>query len=179
MLLITPILVKKYENAAIFGYPLLSLSTGYFLIQFVVGLLFIFIALDGYKTTLTTQICIAGIYGIFLTIFMIANEYTGNSVNTRQTQISYIKGAATRILGILSNIKDPESVKKVEKVYDILSTCPVKTHTDVAPIENSIMVLIDKLEIAVSNDDKDEIVSISDSIIKSANERNMILKRIG
>jgi hypothetical protein len=179
MLLITPMLVRKYKNAAIFGYPLLSISTAYFLIQFIVGIVFILIALEGFKTALLTQICLAGLYAILLIIYMIANEYTANAEEERQVQIAYVKEATARVKGLLLNIKDKELAKKVEQVFDIISSSPVKTHKDLAEIENSIMILIDKLEIAVSNDDLEKIVSLSDSIIKSVNERNTKLKTFG
>jgi len=178
MLLVTPLLVRKFKNVAIFGYPLLTISTTYFLIQLVVGVVFILLALSGYKTALLVQICLAGLYGILLTIYMLANEYTAIAEEKRQVEIAYVKEASVKVKSLLDYIKDKELKKKVERVYDIISSSPVKTHEKLADVENVILQSIYELEKAVSDDDKEKIMSISDSLVKSMNERNSRLKNL-
>ena len=41
MMLITPFLVKKSTNTAVLGFPLYSISSAYFLVAFIVGLIFL------------------------------------------------------------------------------------------------------------------------------------------
>ena len=73
MVLVTPFLVRKNSNAAVFGFALYSVSATYFFIEFVVGLIFVFVKSESYKASLVVQIIIAGVYAIMLIANMIAN----------------------------------------------------------------------------------------------------------
>ena len=178
MLLVTPLLVRKYKNAAIFGYPLLSISSAYFMLQFVVGLIFVLLALNGFKTALSVQLCIAGLYGILLTVYMLANEYTADAEEKRQSEITFVKNATLKIKSILENITDRDLKNKIEKVYDVINSSPVKSHNRVFEAENRILHSIGELEKAVSLDDKEKIITIADLLIISVNERNAKLKSL-
>ena len=73
MLVITPFLIRKSKSSVVFGYSLYSISAVYFLIQFVTGIVFIFISPESNTAAFLVQLCIAGIYGIILVSNMIAN----------------------------------------------------------------------------------------------------------
>ena len=137
---------------------------------------FILISLDGYKITLLFQLFIAGFYGIVLVANMIANEYTGNAEEERQPQIAFIKNASAQLKGLLENIDDKETKKAVEKVYDSLYSSPVKSHPNLAQMENRILQSIKELEYTVSTEDKDNIISSANLLLMTVNERNSRLK---
>ena len=80
MLLITPFLIRKSTNTAVLGFPLYSISSAYFIVVFVVGLIFIFTHPDSYKAALIVQVIIAGIYAVMLISHMIANENIANNI---------------------------------------------------------------------------------------------------
>ena len=80
MVIITPFLIRKSSSAAVFGFSLYSISSAYFLLEFVVGLIFILIKSDSFKAALVVQIIIAGFYGVLLISNLIANESTAESV---------------------------------------------------------------------------------------------------
>ena len=176
MLLLTPRLTRKGKSAAVFGFALYSISAVYFFVALITGIVFILIAPDGYTVALLVQLSIAGLYGIMLISHLIANEKTADAELERQPQIDYVKNASAQMKSILDSIKDKDAKKKVERVYDILNSSPVKSHHNLAQMEMRILTMIDELGDAVSSEDKEGIIATSDSLMTAANERNRKLK---
>ena len=176
MLLLTPKLIREGKSSAVYGFSLYSISAVYFLIEFVTGLVFILVASESYKTAFLIQLCIAGLYGITLVSHMIANERTAEAEEKRHHQVAYIKDASVRLKSLLENISDKETKKKIEKVYDALYSSPVKTHHNLALMENNILMSTYELENAVSSGNKQNIISLTESLLSAINERNRQLK---
>ncbi|GHS98167.1 hypothetical protein FACS1894139_08910 [Planctomycetales bacterium] len=179
MLLLTPALFGGGKSAAVFGFALYSVSATYFLLEFVIGVVFILIAADSYKATLIVQLIIAGLYGITLIANLIANEYTADAEEKRAPQIEYVKRASAELKIILDRVSDKAAKKKVEKVCDTLYSSPVKSHPDLAPTESQILLSISSLKDAVSAGETAQVVALADSLLIAINERNRQLKIIG
>ena len=178
MLIVTPVLTRKSKSSALFGFSLYSISSIYFLLELVVGVIFILISFDGYKVAMLVQLIIAGIYGIMLIANMIVNEKTANSEEKRQYEIDYVKKASTQIKGLLGQIQDRDTKKKVEKVYDALYSSPVKSHPNVAQMENRILESINELEDVIFTGNNESIISLTNLLLSAINERNMRLKTL-
>jgi len=176
MLLLTPKLIRKGKNPVVFGYSLYSISATYFLIEFVTGIIFILVSSESYKTALIVQLCISGLYGIILLSYMIANEHTAEAEEKRQSPIAYVKDASTKIKILLESISDKETKKSVERLYDAIYTSPVKSHPDLAEMENQILQSVNDLESVITAGDKGKIISTANSLLSSINERNNLLK---
>jgi len=178
MLLVTPMLIRRAERGtAILGFSLYSISSVYFSTAFVTGLVFILVSPESYKAAFTIQLCIAGLYGIILVSNMIADERTADAEEKRQDQIAYVKDASAKLKGLLEKINDKDAKKKVERVYDALYSSPVKSHPDMAQIENHILQSINELEVEISAENTENIISLADSLLTSVNERNSQAKR--
>lgn len=178
MLLLTPILTRKGASSAVFGFSIYSISAVYFFIALTTGVVFILLALDGYRGTLIVQLCIAGLYGIILISNLIANERTAEAEEKRRYEISYVKNASMKVKSISKGIADKEVRRNVEKVYDALYTSPVKSHPNLEQMENRILSLINELEGEIATGSKDEIISLANSLLSAVNERNMRLKSL-
>jgi hypothetical protein len=176
LLIFTPLLIHKNKNMAIFGYPLFSVSSTYFLLQFVTGIVFILVAPEGYKAALTVQLCMAGLYGIVLISCMLANEYTAKADDVRQEQVAYVKIATAKMKSISESISDKDIKKQVERVYDSINSSPVKSHPSLSQFENSILDAIDDLDVFVSNGDIVQIKSLSNLLVKMIDDRNLKLR---
>lgn len=177
MLVVTPHIIRKGKSAAIFGFALYSVSAVYFFIALITGVIFIVLAPESHTAALLVQLSMAGLYGILLILHLIANEHTAEAEEKRQPQIEYVKSATAQLKRILGGIEDKATKRKVEKVYDVVNSSPVKSHPNVAQIEMRIMTLIDGLADAVLASEKQTIVSTADSLLSAANERNSQLKR--
>jgi signal transduction histidine kinase len=178
MLLTTPKLIREGKSSAVFGFSLYSISSAYFLIEFVTGIIFILVSLESYKIAFLIQLCIAGLFVIILISHMIANEHTADAEEKRHSQIAYVKDASTKLKGLLENISDKEAKKKAEKVYDVIYSSPVKSHTDLIQMEERILASIDELENAVSTGNKGSIISLANTLLSVVNERNMRLRNL-
>ena len=178
MLLITPKLIRKGgKSAEVFGFSLYSISSFYFLIQFVTGLVFILVSPDSYKAAFVIQLCLAGLYCIMFISHMLSNEYTAEAEEKRQSQIAYVKDVSAKLKSLLDNISDKETKKRVERAYDAIYSSPVKSHPNLAPMENNIIQSVNELERVVAAGHKENIISVADSLLSSINERNHLPKR--
>lgn len=124
------------------------------------------------------QMILAVLYGFVLIPNIIANEHTAKAGEKRQIEIDYIKNASLKLRMLLSNISDKEAAKKVEKVYDAISSSPVKSHPSIAQIEEQIFLSVNALETAIVTNNKDGIISLADSLLIAVNERNMRLRTL-
>lgn len=176
MLLITPLLIRKSTNTAVLGFPLYSISSAYFIVAFIAGLVFIFIRSDSYKASLIVQVIIAGIYAALLISNMIANENTAESVERHEKELQYVKEASSKLKGIMNSINDKKLYKKVEKLYDLFHSSPVKSDNSVSNYELKALELIDNLESNINNESN--ALSLITEIQAVAAERNRILKQI-
>ena len=178
MILVTPFLIRKSSSQAVFGFSLYSVSAVYFFVEFIAGLVFIFIGSESYKASLVVQVIISGIYAVMLISNLIANEYTADSVEQHEDEVAYIKNAASRVKMLMGKASDKKANKEIERAYDLLHSSPSKSNNAVAPLESAILRAIYELESAVSSKDEDAIFSKSREIISLAETRNDELKKL-
>jgi hypothetical protein len=107
---------------------------------------------------------------------MIANRHTADAENDRQHQIASVKNASTKLKGMLDRISDKEAKKNVERVYDAVYSSPIKSHPSFIQMENRIIQYINELEDAVSAGNKENIISLANTLLLAINERNMQLQ---
>lgn len=176
MVIVTPFLIRKSSSAAVFGFSLYSISSTYFLIEFVTGLVFVILKSDSYKVALVVQIIIAGIYGVLLISHLIANESTANSVEKHEDEVAYIKTAASRVKALVGKSKDKKANKEIEKAYDLLHSSPTKSISTVRYLESAVMNQISDLEDAVQSGETDLIIATAGEIISTMEERNRKLR---
>ena len=178
MLLLTSKLIRAGRSSTVFGLSLYFISAAYFLVAFATGMKFILTPQESYEVAFSVQLGIAGLYGIWLTSHMLANERTADAEEGRPRQIEYVKNASLKLKSSLDRINDKEAKKKVEKAYDALYSSPVKSHPDLAQLENRILLSINELDGAVSAGNKERMISLADSLLLAINERNMQLKTL-
>lgn len=176
MVVVTPFLIRKSSSAAVFGFSLYSISSTYFLLEFVIGLVFIFIKSESYKSALIVQVIVAGIYAILLLSHMIANETTADNVEQHEEEVAYIKTASSRVKALNGKANDKKANKEIEKAYDMLHSSPTKTIATVRSIESNVMHKIAELEDAVSNQDTAAIITAAGEIVALMEERNRKIK---
>ncbi|MCL2844089.1 MAG: hypothetical protein FWE23_01350 [Chitinivibrionia bacterium] len=178
-LLITPCLTRSGKSKAVFGLSLYAVSVAYFVIQFIVGMVFIYLAPKEYNLALLVQLCTAGVFFIAFISNMIANEHSANAEKKRAPQIAYIKNASAKLKTLLETISDKEAKKRVEKVYDALYSSPVKSYPDLLEKEELIFASVNDLERAVKAAENTEcIISLTNSLLSAISERNNLLKTL-
>lgn len=172
MVLATPFLIRKNSSAVVFGFTLYSISSAYFLLEFVVGLVFVFMKSESCKPALVAQIIITGIYAILLLSHLIANENTANSVERHEKEVAYIKNASSQVKSLIGKSADKKANSEIERAYDMLHSSPSKTAAAVQSTELDVMDRITELENAVSDQNTARIITIAKEIVALMEERN-------
>ncbi len=176
MVLATPFLIRKSSSASIFGFSLYSISSTYFLFEFVIGLILIFMNIESYKVTIIIQVIVTGIYAILLLSNLIANENTADNVKRHEEEVAYIKIASSRVKALVGKVSNKKANKEIERAYDTLHSSPSKTIATVRSVESNVMNKIAELERAVSNQDITTIITIAGEIVDLMEERNRKVK---
>jgi len=175
MMALTPFLIKG-KRAMTSGLAIYTISSAYFFIEFVVGLIFIFLSLNNYKPTLLIQLLFAAAYAVPFIINLIANEHTLQAEEGRKIEIEYIKNATNAARRIASEIKDRKLRRAVEKLADELAASPTKSHPDLQSIELEIYNNIESLD--GNSTDEDSIAQTVDKVYLMVKDRNRKLKSI-
>lgn len=171
-LLITPKLIRKSSSSSVFGFSLYSISSTYFLVEFIIGVIFIFAKRESYKVSLVVQIITFGIYAAMLISHMIANEYTADNIERHELELQYVKNCSAQLKGIMNQVEDKNIKKKVEKAYDTLHSSPVRSNNSARDYELTVMDLIEVLEQNIERNDLIAASTTLDKILKNADERN-------
>ena len=172
MLLITPKLIRKSSSSSVFGFSLYSISSTYFLVEFIIGVIFIFAKPESYKVSLVVQIITFGIYAAMLISHMIANEYTADNIERHELELQYVKNCSAQLKGIMNQVEDKNIKKKVEKAYATLHSSPVRSNNTARDYELTVMDLIEVLEQNIERNDLIAASTTLDKILKNADERN-------
>lgn len=176
MLLITPFLVRKGSTSADYGRPLFVITTSYFFLSLIIGVVFIILSPATYTVALLVQITIAALFAVLLLTNLIANEHTADNVERHEVELKYVKETSSRLNGLLKQISDNTIRKEVEKAYDLIHGSQVKSSYNVKSVEKDVINEIDNLEKALKQNNFENIQLIADKICRLANERNRQLK---
>ena len=176
MLLATSFFIRKSSNAVIFRFSLYAISSMYFFVAFIVGIVFVIMHPESYKASLIIQVVIAGGDAIILLSNMLANENTAESIERHEVELQYVKRSSAMLKGIMDMTDNKTLKKNIEKAYDLLHSSQVKSDNSVYDYEVMVMDLIETLENNVSKNDDEAANAVLEKIIKNANEKNRRLR---
>ena len=176
MLLLTGFLTSKTTNTATLTLPLYFISTIYFIVTFLVGIIFFIAHPASYKSSLIIQIIISGIYFVILITNIIANDKTAESISTHEQDLQYMKKTSAQLQSILNSATDKATRKNIERLYDLLHSSPAKSNNSVKHYEITVMNLIEELRSLMYDGDNAAINEKIIQIEQIANERNNKLK---
>lgn len=176
MVIITPLLTRKSSSADVFGFSLYSISSTYFIVEFIIGLIFIFINSESYKSALIVQIIIAGIYGILLISHLIANETTADNIERNEYEVAYIKNAASKVKSYMGKSNNRNVNREIEKLYDLLHSSPTKSNVTVRSLEIEISNKIATFEDIMLSSNQENIITLCGEITLLVEERNRKLR---
>ena len=178
MLLITPSFVRKGSVSADYGRPLFVITTSYFFLALIVGVVFIAFSPESITVALLVQVTIAAIFAILLLTNLIANEHTADNVEKREAELKYVKEASSQLHSLINQLSDKKLQKLVEKAYDLIHSSQVKSSIKVQTIEQDVFNEISVLTDLVKNKKFESIEDEVNKICNLAEERNRQLKLI-
>lgn len=177
MVVATPILTRKCKSASVFGFSLYNISTIYFFIEYVVGIIFVLIGSSEMGAALVVQLIIWGIYAIMLIANLLLNEYSGED-EQKQADGEYIKNATSRVAMLVDKASDRKAKKTIEKASELLQASPVKSDKSLKTIEAEIMARVVEIENALDENDGAAAAESANKLIDLVEKRNKKLKRL-
>ena len=175
IMIASPLFSRKTQSATIFRLTSSQISSVYFCVEFIIGLIFIVLALDSVKLPIIIQLIL---FCLFLVVFcwnMLYNEHTADNEQKRNIEISFIKTASSKAKFLMDNTTDPILKSKIEKVYDLLHSSPSKSYASVKELENNVMMLLGELGMTLEENNLDEANKIINRIQYTMEERNRIV----
>lgn len=172
MLTVSPLAVPQGKNAVILGYSLLYVSSLYFAVAGLTGLIFMVFRNADFRYVLVPQLVMAGLYGAVFLSSLIANEKTISDGQQSSNNIFYIKNAAAEINMLMEHTQSPEFKKSLERLYDAVMSSQVKSYPALAGTEHDLMKNIEKLKEAVLLGQYDEAILLADAAGRLLAERN-------
>lgn len=173
---VTQFLDKKYEEVVL-NLSSYLVSSIYFIVEFIVGIVFILINPEGYKLALSLQIIVLGLYLIILVANLITNRKITDSLDETNQDRNYVKGVSAVISAILTHEHDVQVMKKLGVLYDIVHGSQIKTNADAMIIEAEIENRIMALEKRIMTMGVEEQIMEINLLISLANKRNIIVRR--
>lgn len=177
MVLLTSLLTRQKANSKIFGLALYSVSTVYFFLAFVVGIIFVFSKLDSYKIPFVIQFIMAAIFAAIFLVNLIANETTAEATEIHKSEVAYIKEASFRVKAFIGCVESEKANKAIEKLYDLIHSSPSKSSAKVKEIEDEILRKISNIGYYVDTKDEDAILNEVKATTLLVEKRNVELKK--
>lgn len=174
--IVTPLLIRKSSSSAVFGFSLYTVSSFYFITEFVVGLVFILTKPESGRVSFVVQILLLGMYAVVLLSNLLSSEHTADSIERHEQEVNYIKQASARIKLMLDKLDDPKVNREIESVYDALHASPVRSVAAASRTESEIVRRIASLELAIRAKDTESSVTLCAELREQINERNTIIK---
>ena len=177
LLLLSTFMIKPGKESYVFGLSIFTVTGLYFIIELILGSIIIMSNPSSYKGPILAQVILCGIFLLFLVGTLIANEHTAESLEKHVVESFYIKNEANNIRGLI-NMTDNKDIKdKLEHIYDLMYSSPMKSSISVKQNESAISKLIDDLRQRINSGDND-VNSIINQIEQNIIERNNKLKLV-
>lgn len=175
IVVISSLCVRKTQSAAIFSFTASTVSLLYLPIEFIIGLIFIFVRTDNITVPIVIQLIPFCIFiGVFLWV-LLHNEHTADNEKRRSAEISFIKTASSKAQLLMNRTNDASLKRAIEKLYDLLHSSPSKSYPNVKELESSVLIMLNELEYVLSQNQTDEAISLVRRIQFTVEERNRLV----
>ncbi len=171
-IIVTPYIYKKTRSVSIFNFTTYLISSIYFLLELIISLIIILTRLDDPKLTIVIQIIP---FGVFLFIYLwnlFTNELTTNNEKKKAEEILFIKTASIKVKKIMEYTSDKKIKSKIETIYDLIHSSPIKSDSSIKDIEKNIMKLLCDLDSSIHNNDYISANEIINEIKQNIKKRN-------
>ncbi len=166
-----PLLLPKSNSAYIFGLTSARFTIVYFIINLLVGIIFILADFNAWKIALTIEIIILVAFGILFSQLMLSDQNTATKEMRQKAFASDVKKLAIKAKMIMDRTADFETKKTVQRVYTEINSCPINSSPEIIALDESISYNLDLLNQAVMANNSAEISEMVSIIISLVRER--------
>lgn len=175
-LFLVPICALKQNGTKVLSDTLYLIGAIYFILEFIVGITFLFWEQDSMKLPVIIQSVLFGLYIIILLGNVLANDATQKSINKQNAESDNIKAMIEQVETILYLIKDDKAYKLVTSLYEDLKVSPIRSNIDVVNIEKEISISLMQMHNLAKTEEISEVIKIAAQIKQLIAQRNSKLK---
>lgn len=175
MMIVTPLFARRTQSIMLFQLATRGIAAVYFAVEFIIGLTFIFIGVDGIRTPFLIQLIPFSLFLLLLLWNMLHNEHTADNEERRIAEENFIKTASSRTKLLMNHTSNGALKNKIEKVYDLIHSSPVRSDPAAKDSEERILNLLENLNTVLKANDENEIDRVIEKIKLETEERNHII----
>ena len=176
MLVLTPNFTRKSPKTGPLGLSMMAISSLYFSLIFMLGIVMMLLQLDSYKLSFIINMTLTGLFGILIIPNYFANETTVRNLSTAKINREFVTIGSNKIKYLKTLISEKELHKMLDQLYDVFISCPVKSCFEVQGIEIETLGILGSIEKELEDNDIDKIKTMITTITKNLNKRNSIIK---
>lgn len=153
------------------------INAKYFIAEFVVGLIFICLSLEGYVLALVVQMIMLAIYLILIFGNQMANTATQETMAKQNKDSVYFFMIAQKIKSRMYNIEDKVLRNKVIECYDAISYSPKESCPESEDAERKLECTVEDLAIAIDEANNEQIDTLCKRTVSLLKDRNAVVQR--
>ena len=175
-ILFLPIFKTKGEASYYLASSLYVQAIGYFLLELIIGIVFIVWRLEEITWPLIIQGVLWLVYMVLILGNAWANEATAKSLKKRQQDISQYQSNRMNIKRLLAWAEDTEIKKILIACYDKLDVSSSRQTSESESLDIEIAQTIELLKLNLRSGDNDQSLSSARNLHKLIEERKTLLK---
>lgn len=176
LFLATPLLARGGKAKADYRRPLYVGTSFYFMVALLVGIVFIIASPESIKASCLIHLVLFAIAAVYLLSNMIANEHTAENIERQEQERQYVKDTATQLRMLETRVEDKKTVHQIERLYDVVSTSPLRSNEAAQNLERRISKLIDEMQSAITESNNEEVARLCNEAMLLADQRNLLVK---
>lgn len=122
----------------VLSLPVHAVSSVYFLVQLLLGILLIWIAPVNYLYPLAAQLVLLAFFAWAALPLVIANRDTSGKVQAAERERDFLKGLKADLETGMARVEDAQHRKALENVHDMVKSSPAKSHPSLGALEDDI-----------------------------------------
>ena len=176
MVLITPLISSRGSTAVLSKTTTYTISLFYFVVELIFATVTFATKTEHIKLVISIETVITALYAIILVINLLADDSIENKQKRHDSENDYIKGISSQLKYIETLISDKTAKAKIESLYYLAHSSPIKSDESLRFYENEIVRNISILEESANKNDSEQVISISGEIKRLLNKRNFEIK---
>lgn len=175
--LLPRMLGTKHESNYYLSGPIFGMCLNYFIIEFIVGVLFIFLSMESVTWALCVQVIVCGIFMFFILGMAKANQITGQRMQKREADIQVYRSACMEVKKLVPRASfNPTLAKLVNTCHDKMEASPSRQTAGTEQVDQSIMQTLSSLRQSMLSKDADSAIAHAEDLLALIEERRDLLK---
>lgn len=171
MILITPLFCLANKKMSVQSSTLYLIVFFYFIIELVVGLLFMYFKPQTNTWAIIVQSVLLAIFLVLQLASVLANDATNKSLKKQEVESINIESLVLRLRESMRMVSDVEARRLVKLCVDAVSSSPRESFSEVAEAETAMQVAVDDLCFAIDSSASVEEIS------KKAKDLKVVISR--